>query len=150
MNIIDKINNESLNDKIPNFRPGDTVRVHQVIQEGGKQRIQIFEGLVIRRKGGKRNESFTVRKLSHGIGVERIYPLNSPMVSKIEVKQRGQVRRAKLYYLRGLQGKAAKIEEARYEAEKQTPAQKEPVAESPKKEPKKTTAPLEPTQEAAV
>lgn len=111
MNTIEKINCEQLSDKIPKFQSGDTVRVHQVIQESGKQRIQIFEGTVIGRRGASRNKSFTVRKISHGIGVERIYPLHSPLVQKIEVKQRGSVRRGKLYYLRGLRGKAAKIEE---------------------------------------
>ncbi len=123
MNIIAKLNSEylkkaaQLKSSVPNFRPGDTVRVHQVIQEGGKERTQIFEGVVIRRNGGGVNETFTVRKVSYNVGVERIYPLHSPRVSKIEVKQKGKVRRARLYYLRALRGKAARIQEARYTPE---------------------------------
>ena len=114
MGIIEKINAEQLKSKIPAFRPGDTVRVHQVIQEGGKERVQIFEGVVIRRNRGGINESFTVRKVSYNVGVERIFPLHSPRVAKIEVQQQGTVRRARLYYLRELRGKAARIE-GRYE-----------------------------------
>ncbi len=113
MNLLQKIAAEQLKSKkLPEYRPGDIVRVHQVIQEGGKERIQIFEGSIIRRTGGGVNETLTVRKISHGIGVERIFPLHSPLVTKIELKQKGQVRRARLYYLRDLRGKAAKIEEA--------------------------------------
>lgn len=114
MTIIEKINASQLKTNLPKFAPGDTVRVHQVIQEGGKERIQIFEGIVTRRTGGGINECFTVRKVSYNVGVERIYPLHSPRLSKIEVKQSGKVRRARLYYLRDRSGKAAKIEEARY------------------------------------
>jgi large subunit ribosomal protein L19 len=114
MNIIEKINAEQKKSIIPDFRIGDTVRVHQMIQEGNKQRIQIFEGVVIRRKGGGISETFTVRKVSHNIGVERIYPLHSPTIKKIETKQRGKIRRAKLYYLRELRGKASKIQEAQH------------------------------------
>jgi large subunit ribosomal protein L19 len=114
MNIIDKINSEQLKTEIPKFSPGDTVRVHQLIQEGNKERVQIFEGVVIGRDGGGINETFTVRKVSYNVGVERIYPLHSPRVAKIEVKQAGRVRRAKLYYLRDLSGKAARIQQARY------------------------------------
>lgn len=114
MDLINKINSKQLKSDIPDFAPGDTVRVHQLIQEGGKERIQVFEGVVIRRKGGGINESFTVRKVSYNVGVERIFPLHSPRINKIEVKQRGRVRRAKLYYLRNLHGKAAKIQEARF------------------------------------
>lgn len=114
MNTLEKINRELLKTDLPNFRSGDTVRVHQVIQEGGKERIQIFEGVVIRRNGGGINETVTVRKVSYNVGVERIYPIHSPRVNKIEVKQRGHVRRARLYYLRNLRGKAAKIQQAKY------------------------------------
>lgn len=116
MNRVTKLSAEQLKSEVPSFATGDTVRVHQLIQEGGKERIQIFEGVVIRRNGGGLSESFTVRKVSYNVGVERIFPLHSPRVTKIEVKQRGRVRRARLYYLRNLRGKAAKIEEARYSA----------------------------------
>lgn len=126
MGIIEKINAEQLKSGIPDFRPGDTLRVHQLIQEGGKERIQIFEGVCICRDGGGIDESFTVRKVSYNVGVERIYPLHSPRVSKIEVKQRGKVRRARLYYLRELSGKAARIQQARY---RPTEAAVAPVAE---------------------
>ena len=98
---------------LPEFRAGDTVRVHVRVVEGDKQRIQIFQGVVIARRGGGTRESFTVRKISGGIGVERVFPLHSPSVDKIEVIRHGKVRRAKLYYLRELRGKAARIEERR-------------------------------------
>ncbi len=114
MRIIDKINSEQLKSDIPNFGPGDTIRVHQLIQEGSKERVQIFEGVVLFRDGGGTDETFTVRKVSYNVGVERIYLLHSPRIAKIEVKQRGKVRRARLYYLRERQGKAAKIQEAHY------------------------------------
>ena len=113
MGIIDKINSEKLKKDIPTFRSGDTVRVHQLIVEGNKERVQIFEGVVIRRNGGGIAETFTVRKVSYNVGVERIYPLHSPRITKIEVKQTGHVRRARLYYLRELRGKAAKIKQSR-------------------------------------
>lgn len=102
-----------LRDDIPEFRPGDTVKVHVRVVEGNKQRIQIFQGVVIARRGGGTRESVTVRKISGSIGVERVFPLNSPVIEKIEVTRRGKVRRAKLYYLRELRGKAARIEERR-------------------------------------
>ena len=98
-------------DEVPEFRPGDTVRVHVRVVEGDKTRIQVFQGIVIGRKGGGTRETFTVRKISGGVGVERIFPLHSPNVDRLEVVRRGKVRRAKLYYLRGLRGKAARIEE---------------------------------------
>jgi large subunit ribosomal protein L19 len=118
MSVISKIESEQLKDMsgIPKFAPGDTVRVHQLIQEGGKERVQIFEGVVIARNGGGLKENFTVRKVSYNVGVERIFPLHSPRVQKIEVKQRGHVRRAKLFYLRDLSGKAARIQQAKYVA----------------------------------
>lgn len=116
MNTLEKLSREQVKSESFDFRAGDTVRVHQVIQEGGKERIQIFEGVVIRRNGGGINETVTVRKVSYNVGVERIYPIHSPRVNKIEVKQRGHVRRARLYYLRNLRGKAAKIQQAKYKA----------------------------------
>ncbi len=96
---------------IPNFEPGDTVRVHVKVKEGDKERIQIFQGIVISRKGGGTRQMFTVRKVSGGVGVERMFPLYSPSIDRIEVERHGRVRRAKLYYLRDLRGKAARIEE---------------------------------------
>uniref|UniRef100_A0A7C1F326 Large ribosomal subunit protein bL19 n=1 Tax=Ammonifex degensii TaxID=42838 RepID=A0A7C1F326_9THEO len=99
--------------EIPDFRPGDTVRVHVKVVEGGRERTQAFEGVVIRRRGGGLNETFTVRRVSYGVGVERIFPLYSPRLERIEVVKRGKVRRARLYYLRKLRGKAARIEERR-------------------------------------
>ncbi|RKZ20304.1 50S ribosomal protein L19 [bacterium] len=99
--------------EIPDFGPGDTVRVHYLIEEGGKKRIQKFEGTVIQRRGSGIRETFTVRKISQGIGVERIFPLYSPNVTKIEVLRRGKVRRARLFYLRERKGKAAKVKEKR-------------------------------------
>ena len=98
---------------IPNFSPGDTIRVHVKVKEGEKERIQVFQGVVISRKGGGTRQMFTVRKISGGVGVERMFPLYSPTIDKIEVERHGRVRRAKLYYLRDLRGKAARIEEKR-------------------------------------
>jgi large subunit ribosomal protein L19 len=112
MNMIDTIEREQLRADLPHFRAGDTLRVHVKVVEGEKERIQVFEGVVLRRSRGGNRASFTVRKRSYGVGVERTFPLHSPRVAKIEVITRGQVRRAKLYYLRGLAGKAARIEEA--------------------------------------
>ncbi len=113
--IIDKIEQEQLKTEAPPaFAPGDTVKVHVNIKEGDKQRIQLFEGLVIARKGSGATETFTVRRISHGEGVERVFPLHSPNVTKVEVTRRGKVRRAKLYYLRGLSGKKARVKEKRF------------------------------------
>src|SRR5271155_3843589 len=98
---------------IPAFRPGDTLKVHVKVTEGNRSRIQVFQGIVIRRSGGGVRETFTVRKVSYGVGVERTFPVHSPTIAKIEVDSRGDVRRAKLYYLRGLSGRAAKIKERR-------------------------------------
>ena len=98
---------------LPNFAPGDTVKVHVKVKEGDKERIQVFQGVVISRKGGGARQMFTVRKVSGGVGVERMFPLNSPAIDRIEVERHGRVRRAKLYYLRDLRGKAARIEEKR-------------------------------------
>ncbi|MCG8456411.1 MAG: 50S ribosomal protein L19 [Holophagales bacterium] len=108
-----KVERAYLKEDLPEFRPGDTVKVHVRVIEGKKERIQVFQGVVIARRGGGTRESFTVRKISGGIGVERVFPLHSPVIDKIEVVRRGKVRRAKLYYLRELRGKAARIEERR-------------------------------------
>ena len=111
MDLIREVTTEYLRTDIPDFRSGDNVKVHVRLKEGEKERIQIFEGLVIARKHGGISETFTVRKISSGIGVERTFPLHSPSVAKIEVWRRGRVRRAKLYYIRGLRGKASRIKE---------------------------------------
>jgi large subunit ribosomal protein L19 len=113
MNAIEILEKEHLRMDIPDFKPGDTVKVNFKIQEGDKERIQIFEGVVIRRRRGNTRGTFTVRKISYGIGVERIFPLHSPYIDKIEVVSRGRVRRGRLYYLRGRKGKAARIKEQR-------------------------------------
>jgi large subunit ribosomal protein L19 len=114
MNKIDVIEFEQMKKNIPLFKPGDTVKVNVKIVEGDKSRIQAFQGVVIKRQNGGLRESFTVRKISNGIGVERCFPLHSPVLDAIEVVTRGQVRRAKLYYLRKLRGKAARIREKKY------------------------------------
>jgi large subunit ribosomal protein L19 len=113
MNIIDVIEREQMRSDIPDFASGDSLRVHVKVVEGGKERIQVFEGVVTRRSHGGLRETFTVRKISQGIGVERTFPVHSPMLDKIEVSRRGKVRRAKLYYLRERSGKSARIEERR-------------------------------------
>ncbi len=113
MQVIEQLEREQLRDDRPDFGPGDTVRVHVRVIEGGKERIQIFEGIVIAKKDGLANAAFTVRKISNGVGVERVFPLHSPKVAKIDVTRRGLVRRAKLYYLRGKVGKATRIKEKR-------------------------------------
>jgi large subunit ribosomal protein L19 len=113
MNTLDALDAKSLRSDIPDFRPGDTVKVHVRVVEGTRERIQVFQGVVIRRQGGGIRETFTVRKISFGVGVERTFPLHAPIIGKIEVVTRGAVRRAKLYYLRDLRGKAAKIKERR-------------------------------------
>jgi large subunit ribosomal protein L19 len=125
MNPIEAIEREQIRTDLPDFKPGDTVRVHVKVVEGEKERVQVFPGVVIRKTRGANRASFTVRKVSYGIGVERTFPLCSPRVERIEVVARGQVRRAKLYYLRGLSGKAARITEkvARVEAAKDTPGE---------------------------
>ncbi|QPS71394.1 50S ribosomal protein L19 [Lactococcus garvieae] len=113
ISLIESINAGQLRSDIPEFRAGDTVRVHAKVVEGTRERIQMFEGVVIARKGSGISETYTVRKISNGVGVERIFPLHTPRVEKIEVIRHGRVRRAKLYYLRALQGKAARIPERR-------------------------------------
>jgi len=111
MNIVDEIEKTMIRSDLPDFRPGDTVAVHYKIKEGERERIQVFEGVVIAKKNGGARETFIVRKVSYGVGVERIFPLHSPLIDKIEVKRQGKVRRAKLYYLRGLSKKASRIKE---------------------------------------
>src|SRR3954464_12830943 len=113
MHTLDSLDAASLRSDIPDFRPGDTLKVHGRVIEGNRSRIQVFQGVVIRRQGGGVRETFTVRKVSFGVGVERTFPVHTPVVERIEVVTRGDVRRAKLYYLRELRGKAAKIKEKR-------------------------------------
>ena len=113
MHPTETIDRDSLRSDIPEFRPGDTVKVHVRVVEGNRERVQVFQGAVMRRQGGGVCETFTVRKVSFGVGVERTFPLHSPIVAKIEVATRGDVRRAKLYYLRDRVGKAAKVKEKR-------------------------------------
>src|ERR1700755_2021671 len=110
---IAELEQAQLRDDVPDFRPGDTLRVHVRVKEGNPPRIQVFQGVVIRRQGGGVRETFTVRKISYGVGVERTFPVHSPSIDKIETMTRGKVRRAKLYYLRELRGKAARIRERR-------------------------------------
>ncbi|MCM3637897.1 MULTISPECIES: 50S ribosomal protein L19 [Bacillales] len=112
-NIIAEVTKDQLRSDHPDFRPGDTVRLHVKIVEGTRERIQLFEGVVIKRRGGGISETFTVRKISNGVGVERTFPVHTPKIAKLEVTRRGKVRRAKLYYLRNLRGKAARIKEIR-------------------------------------
>ena len=113
MNLLEAIDKEQMKEDLPAFRPGDTVKVHVKVRERGKERIQIFEGVVISIRRGAKRSTFTVRKISFSVGVERIFPLHSPNVAKIDVIRFGKVRRAKLYYLRKLRGKAARIKEKR-------------------------------------
>lgn len=113
MNLISSLEQEQVKQDLPDFRPGDTVRVHLKVVEGTRERIQVFEGVVIRRRGGGLSETFTVRRVSYGVGVERTFPLHSPRIERIEPMRRGRVRRARLYYLRKLRGKAARIPDRR-------------------------------------
>ena len=113
MNILDQLDAKSLRSDVPDFRPGDTLNVHVNIVEGSRSRVQVFKGFVLGRQGAGVHETFTVRKVSFGVGVERTFPVHSPVIDKIEVVTRGDVRRAKLYYLRNLRGKAARIKEKR-------------------------------------
>ncbi|HEX6990121.1 MAG TPA: 50S ribosomal protein L19 [Bacillota bacterium] len=113
MDLIRMIEREQMKEDVPAFGPGDTVRVHVKVTEGGRERIQVFEGTVIARRGGGLDETFTVRRVSYGVGVERVFPIHAPVVERIEVVRRGRVRRAKLYFLRNLRGKAARIKEKR-------------------------------------
>jgi large subunit ribosomal protein L19 len=114
MEVIKQLEREQMRMDLPDFIPGDTVRVHVKIKEGDKERIQVFQGVVISKRKGGINASFTVRKVSYGVGVERVFPMHSPIIDKVEVVTRGRVRRAKIYYLRKLRGKAARIREKRF------------------------------------
>ena len=116
MNPTDLIDAESIRDDVPDFAPGDTLKVHVRVVEGNKERVQVFQGVVIRRQGSGVRETFTVRKVSYGVGVERTFPVHTPVIAQIELVTRGDVRRAKLYYLRDLRGKAARIKERRENA----------------------------------
>ena len=133
--LIREIESTFRRDNLPDFRPGDSVRVHTLIKEGDKERVQVFEGVVIDRRGGSALASFTVRKISYGVGVERVFPLHSSRIEKIEVVQRGRVRRARLNYLRKLQGKAARIKGERIQVGGEAEATPAPAASEP------TTAP---------
>ncbi|MBL0712682.1 MAG: 50S ribosomal protein L19 [Desulfosarcina sp.] len=114
MGKLNQLEKEMMRLDLPDFAPGDTVKVHVKIKEGEKERIQVFQGVVISKRKGTTNATFTVRKVSYGVGVERIFPMHSPIIDQIEVISRGRVRRAKIYYLRKLRGKAARIKERRY------------------------------------
>src|ERR687896_1371509 len=118
MNTLDALDAQSQRTDLPDFRAGDTVKVHARVVEGNRERVQVFQGVVIRRSGGGLRETFTVRKISFGVGVERTFPVHSPSIAKLEVVQRGDVRRAKLYYLRDLRGKKARIKERRVDEAK--------------------------------
>jgi len=135
MNVLDAVDAVSLRKDLPNFRPGDELKVHVRVIEGNKSRIQVFQGLVIARQGSGVRETFTIRKISYGVGVERIFPVHAPVIEKIELVRRGEVRRAKLYYLRDLRGKAAKIRERRSADDLETvyaaPVVEAPVVEAP-------------------
>jgi large subunit ribosomal protein L19 len=131
MNKVDLIEQSRLRKDIPPFRPGDQVKVHVKVREGGRERLQVFEGVVIARRGGGLRESFTVRKISFGVGVERTFPIHAPAVAKVEVVRHGKVRRAKLYYLRELSGKRAKIEERRTRIQEWEPELAEPEVAEP-------------------
>jgi large subunit ribosomal protein L19 len=113
MDAIEIIEREQMRGDMPDFNPGDTVKVHARIREGDKERVQVFQGVVIRKRGGTTGATFTVRKVSYGVGVERVFPMHSPIIDRVEILTRGKVRRAKLYYLRNLRGKAARIKEKR-------------------------------------
>ena len=148
MNKVDLIERTRLRKDIPPFRPGDQVKVHVKVREGGRERLQVFEGVVIARRGGGLRESFTVRKVSFGVGVERTFPIHAPAVAKLEVVRHGKVRRAKLYYLRELSGRRAKIEERRSRIQEWTP--EADVPEAVESEPAAEVAETVETPEAAV
>jgi large subunit ribosomal protein L19 len=132
MNTLDALDAQMLRSDIPAFRPGDTLKVHVKVIEGTRSRVQVFQGVVIRRHGGGIGETFTVRKVSFGVGVERTFPLHTPIIDHIEVVTRGDVRRAKLYYLRDLRGKAAKIKEKRDAVPAKTPKHSRSATTAPK------------------
>ncbi|MBU3692784.1 MAG: 50S ribosomal protein L19 [Candidatus Nanopelagicaceae bacterium] len=151
MNVLDAVDAATLRKDIPNFRPGDELKVHVRVIEGNKSRIQVFQGLVIARQGSGARETFTIRKLSYGVGVERIFPVHAPVIEKIELVRKGEVRRAKLYYLRELRGKAAKIRERRGAEDLETIYSAPVVTESASPavvEPEVVAAPVEESQVA--
>jgi len=131
MHILDAVDAASLRTDVPTFRAGDELKVHVRVIEGSKSRVQVFQGVVIRRSGGGARETFTVRKVSYGVGVERTFPVHTPIIEKYELVRRGDVRRAKLYYLRDLRGKAAKIREKRGEFGVAKKATATPIVEAP-------------------
>ena len=143
MNVLDAVDAASLRKDIPNFRPGDELKVHVRVIEGNKSRVQVFQGLVISRRGSGIRETFTVRKISYGVGVERVFPVHAPVIEKIELVRKGEVRRAKLYYLRDLRGKAAKIRERRGGEELEAIyAEAAPLVETPVAETEVVEAPV--------
>ncbi|KAB2822751.1 MAG: 50S ribosomal protein L19 [Candidatus Dadabacteria bacterium] len=143
MNVILELEKSMMRSDLPDFRSGDTIAVHYKIKEGDRERIQIFEGVVIAKKGGGVRETFIVRKVSYGVGVERIFPLHSPLIDKIEIKKKGKVRKAKLYYLRGRSKKASRIKErSRYEQVATTNGSPLPAAE-PEQQTEEPAAPTE-------
>ena len=154
MNVLDAVDAASLRKDIPNFRPGDELKVHVRVIEGNKSRVQVFQGLVISRRGSGIRETFTVRKISYGVGVERVFPVHAPVIEKIELVRKGEVRRAKLYYLRDLRGKAAKIRERRGGEDLEViyaeaaPVVESPVVETPVVETPVVETPVVETQEA--
>jgi len=135
MNVLDAVDAASLRKDIPNFRPGDELKVHVRVIEGNKSRVQVFQGLVIARRGSGIRETFTIRKISYGVGVERVFPVHAPVIEKIELVRKGEVRRAKLYYLRDLRGKAAKIRERRGGEDLETIYSEATPVEAPATEP---------------
>ena len=135
MNKVDVVEKSQLRDDIPEFRPGDTVKVHVRVVEGTRERVQVFQGVVLGRQNGGLRETFTVRKISFGVGVERSFPVHSPSIAKLEVVTRGKVRRAKLYYLRELKGKKARIKERREAYAELVPSDEEPTTEAEATEP---------------
>jgi large subunit ribosomal protein L19 len=151
--VIDSLERAQLREGIPQFKAGDTVRVHFKVIEGQRQRIQVFEGIVLKRQGAGARETFTVRKQSFGVGVERTFPLHSPKIDKIEVSAIGDVNRAKLYYLRGKVGKKARVRELRQDGARAAAAAAPPVAEpapEPEAEPEEVEAPVEAEAEEPV
>ena len=156
MNILDALDAASLRKDIPQFRAGDELKIHVRVIEGNKSRLQVFQGIVIRRQGDGVRETFTIRKISYGVGVERTLPVHTPVIEKIELVKKGDVRRAKLYYLRDLRGKASKIKEKRDGIEgygdgiTSTPVIETPVSENPVEQVAETEAPSEAVVEAPV
>ena len=149
MNKTDLIEQSYLRSDIPDFRPGDTVKVHVRVVEGNRERVQVFQGVVIGRHHGGLRETFTVRKISFGVGVERTFPVHSPSIAKLEVVSRGQVRRAKLYYLRELRGKKARIKERRIDDAKLAAMEEAAAAAAAEAAEMEAETPAQPTEEAA-